>query len=126
MSVHLRRKVYWVRNLPDHTDRHVTAQLLAQSIATGNDGHLPLLDTQVHVHSLARAVDPWEHVATRTATVTFNCELDLSSYSKGSRSNEWRIPVAGLRKEAIILDTHFEGFTPLNDPGPIPTQHSYE
>jgi hypothetical protein len=114
ISQAMTRKVYRVRNIPGHADRHAAAQLLARSIGDAT------LD--IEVHSLAKAVDPWELPPTKTATVTFSHAPNLTN-TQGGRSNEWRLVVAGLRN-ALILDTHFEGFTPLNDLDP--NNHSYE
>ncbi|KAK4448922.1 hypothetical protein QBC34DRAFT_100924 [Podospora aff. communis PSN243] len=109
------RKVYRVRNLPSHHDRHAVAQLLARCIGDMDDSTPKLNSVRVNVHSVAKSADPWEHVATQTATVSFSHHLDLKAGVKRDSGQEWRIPVAGLRG-ALILDTHFDGFTPLNDP----------
>jgi hypothetical protein len=114
MAQAMTRNVYRVRNIPGHADRHAAAQLLAGSIGDAT------LD--IEVHSLAKAVDPWELHPTKTATVTFSHAPNLTN-AKGGRSYEWRLIVAGLRN-ALILDTHFEGFTPLNDVDP--NNYSYE
>lgn len=118
MATGSRRRVYRVRNLPNYADRHAAAQLIAQAIAI--DGST--LSIGVTVHSLAKAVDPWERVATQTATVTFGDEPNLGT-KPTQRPEEWKLLVPGLRNP-LILDAHFEGFTPLNDPDA--TGHLYE
>ncbi|KAK0639719.1 hypothetical protein B0T16DRAFT_463363 [Cercophora newfieldiana] len=116
-----KQKVYRVRNLPFHADRHEIARLLAHSVGAQIQGKALLSDAHIHIHSLARSADPWEHLATKTATVSFDRDLGLENGDSRGSGMEWRIQVPGLRG-ALILDTHFEGFTPLNEPD----QHSYD
>lgn len=63
----------------------------------------------IHIQSLARALDPWENLPTKTATLTFAI---LPSVVKIQTEREWKID-AGL-DGSFILDTHFLGLTPLN------------
>ncbi|KAK0704423.1 hypothetical protein B0H67DRAFT_648863 [Lasiosphaeris hirsuta] len=109
-----RRKVYRVRNIPDYAGRLATAQLIGRSIGDSA--------SDIQVHSLAWAASIWEPVPTKTATISFGHEPNLAE-ACDSRPHQWRFDVAGLHN-ALILDTHFEGFTPLNDPDPA--RHLYD
>ncbi|KAK0724323.1 hypothetical protein B0H67DRAFT_102434 [Lasiosphaeris hirsuta] len=68
----------------------------------------------IHLQSLARAVDPWETPSTKTATLRF-AKLPSVVQAQISRG-EWKIEGSGLNN-ALILDSHFLGLTPLNDVG---------
>ncbi|KAK3339632.1 hypothetical protein B0T25DRAFT_618078 [Lasiosphaeria hispida] len=106
-------KVYRFRNIPIGNDRHAVGQLLSECL------HIPLHD--IHITSLANAVDPWETFPTQTGTLTFSSRPDLEG-KQSARADEWRVPVLGLRHD-LILDAHFEGFTPLNKPDPAKYTH---
>lgn len=42
-------------------------------------------------------------------------QLSLKGFASGNSGDEWKIKIDNL-PHALILDTHFRGFTPLYDP----------
>ncbi|KAH6981722.1 hypothetical protein BKA56DRAFT_353183 [Ilyonectria sp. MPI-CAGE-AT-0026] len=108
-----RTKVYRLRSLPGHVDRQLAAELLAD--CAGN-----LSSHQVHISSLAQAIDPWTRLPTKTATLTLGCSLGIDlNCSNGERA----FPMPGL-PNPLILDHHFRGLTPLNEVDP--RTHKYD
>lgn len=108
-------KVYRLRKVPEGYDRQAVGNLVSKCL------DVALQD--IHVWSLADAVDPWETPQTQTATLTFDSRVDLTG-KESSKPDEWRIPVLG-RERPLILDAHFEGFTPLNNPDPAGYTHEF-
>ena len=108
-------KVYRLRKIPEGYDRHAVGQLVSKCL------HVALHD--IHIWSLADTVDPWEIPQTQTATLTFDSDVDLTG-KQSPKAEEWRISVLGLQRP-LILDTHFEGLTPLNNPDPATHTHEF-
>ncbi|KAH8894176.1 hypothetical protein GQ53DRAFT_744927 [Thozetella sp. PMI_491] len=107
-------KVYRLRGLPGHVDRLEAVGILSRSLQdVGRD--------DIHIRSLAAAVDPWERQPTRTATLTF--EKTPALIAAHSELGEWKIPVTGLGSP-LLIDTHFFGLTALNDVSPA--EHRYD
>ena len=106
--------VYRVRRLPRHVDRLEVKEILGKAL----DG---ISTEDVHIYSLATAVDPWERSPTRTATVAFSRVPTLLREGPGLK--KWDIKVLGLDLP-LILDSHFYGFTALNDV--VESQHKFE
>jgi hypothetical protein len=100
---------YRVRQLPAHIDGHrLPAFLISLENSIG-----PL--ENINVHSLAGSLNTFEDVPTQTATVTFNVVPRVFT----NHDTEWVFETRrlGLQKN-IIFDTHFLGFTALNDVDP--------
>lgn len=108
-------KVYRLRNLPGHVDRQLAAEILAQSLGDIAFQH-------IRIASLAHAVAEWSHVPTKTATVTF--DKTPAIINAASAKEEWKIVVPALAKP-LILDSHFQGVTPLNDVTESEHTHKY-
>lgn len=73
--------------------------------------HNVTIPLHVQVRSLAPSPDDWDTPSTQTATVEFiNPPLDLQDKSK----TEWILTAQDTRGD-LLLDTHFLGFTQLND-----------
>ena len=98
-------RVYRLRRLPRDADPLQVIQILSASL----DG---VKAEDVQIGSLASAVDPWEELPTKTATLIFK---RMPSALKGKNKKfELSIAVVGLPR-TLILDRHFHGITPLND-----------
>ncbi|KAI0117885.1 hypothetical protein GGR51DRAFT_500479 [Nemania sp. FL0031] len=105
MATSPKRITYRLRRCPLDADAKRCATLLS----------LALPDTRpemVRIHSLATNLNPWERPPTKIATLTF--ETTPTSLTGRLDRNEWILPVGEL-EESLILDTHFLGFTPLNE-----------
>lgn len=99
-------KVYRLQKLPARADRQLAAELLA-ACTVGVAQH------QIRIFSIALVIDPWIQPPTKTATLTiagFNPDAH-AQFSSGR--DEWALPVPGL-PEPLVLDHHFNGFTPFN------------
>jgi hypothetical protein len=106
---------YRVRQLPADMDiLRLPALLISLENCIG-----PLQN--VVVHSLAGSLKPFEYTPTKTATVTFHNVPRVFDNDQ----TEWvfRTRHLGLQKN-IIFDTHFLGFTALNDVDP--SIHTHE
>lgn len=102
-------RTYRVRQLPSHIDsNHLPALLISVENSTG-----PL--ENINVHSLAGSLNTFEDVPTKTATVTFGAVPTAFDNDQ----TEWVLQTRrlGLQRN-IIFDTHFLGFTALNDVDP--------
>ena len=102
MSRSRERQVYRVRQLPLRLEnRGDTAPFLA-SIA-------PVLGTvdNIRVFSLAQ-----EKVDTKTATIAFKSTPSIFDNDE----QQWTLQVEVVCGRNIIVDTHFRGFTALNEP----------
>jgi hypothetical protein len=108
-------RTYRVRQLPAHIDvHHLPALLINLESSIG-----PL--ENVIVHSLAGSLKLFEDTPTRTATVTFQ---NVPSVFDNDET-EWVVETRNLGlKRNIIFDTHFLGFTALNDVDP--SIHTHE
>lgn len=93
---------YRVRGIPHELDRESARTLLSA-----------LLKAEVlSVDSLAKSLDRKNE---KVATIRLS---GRSAKLDGDRT-EWRIPATGLEgssRKHLLVDTHFEGFTPLHDP----------
>lgn len=95
-------KVYRLRYLPLYVDRLDVAKMLV--------GCIPGLQLEeIQISSLALAVDSQ---SSKTATVMFRTTPHV--VGQDPRQSQWDLPVAGL-PAPIVLDTHFNGLTPLNE-----------
>lgn len=102
-------RTYRVRQLPCVLIyRRQVASFLASIVADLEVEH-------VHVFSLAPSLNPLELPPTKVATVMFS-KTPTAFDSANSHDHQWTISgrPAGLQKD-VIVDVHFEGFTPLND-----------
>ncbi|KAH8886645.1 hypothetical protein GQ53DRAFT_769210 [Thozetella sp. PMI_491] len=101
----IQRKVYRLRNLPNHVDRLAAAELMADAL---NDASMRPRDIQFF--SMASKVEPWKKWQVKVATLSFRKSptvLDVGA-------PQWEFHVLGL-SEPLILDQHFHGMTVLND-----------
>ena len=100
---------YRVRHLPSNVDARETARLLVETAEA-----LGPFDN-IKVKSLAFSLNPYEKPPTKTATVEFTHQLSLFD----DDGTEWTLPRGeGSLHRDILVDVHFLGFTPLNDPEP--------
>jgi hypothetical protein len=110
-----RRRVYRLQNLPPHVDRLMAAEVLADTFFDAG-----ITPGDVHIFSLASKVHNWTQQTTKVATLMFRktpeaLELSHQYYGcEGFEIKEWKFRAANL-PEPLILDTHFDGLTPLND-----------
>ncbi|KAH6640664.1 hypothetical protein F5144DRAFT_105787 [Chaetomium tenue] len=104
------RKVFRLRKLPSHISSLAeTADILSRALS------LPIDD--IVVYSIGRTTDIWEVPPFKVAT------LQLKSIPTLLRDrlaeDEWSIPTtSNLPIDDLLLDTHFEGLTALNDVDP--------
>ncbi len=100
-----KRSVFRLSGIPFRCSTHRQVQaLVAKSVEISNEG--------VKVYSLATTLNPWEMPQTRVATLMF---LDIPGFlEQESGSKQWLLT---LREDdnPMVLDTHFQGLTPLND-----------
>lgn len=107
------RVVFRLRQLPTRVDKPETALMLSQALG--------IETSTIRIFSLARSVDPW--IPSKTATLMFVDAHDevqriLQEGAKPNitkQGNEWVIRVDDLRDD-LVMDTHFRGLTPLDDP----------
>lgn len=106
------RKVFRLRGIPSYiSSRAAAADLLSNALG--------LSSSDVVVYSLARSSDIWETPATRVATLQFKGERAPPRLQSSSTNNQWTLPLAAETSDyELILDTHFEGMTALNDVDP--------
>ncbi|KAL7895514.1 hypothetical protein HDV64DRAFT_95259 [Trichoderma sp. TUCIM 5745] len=98
------QKVFRLRRLPSSiSSREGVVSLLSETLG------LPL--DHIIVYSLAKTSNQWEPMS-KVATVQFkSIPSDLRT-----KDTEWTFPIPGsLRNEVLILNSHFEGMTVLND-----------
>jgi|ERR1700733_5522485 hypothetical protein len=68
------------------------------------------------VRSLASSIDSFENPPTKVATVTFEDRPTALEDPKDPRRSEWFFPSSRTSlPHNIIIDTHFRGFTVLNE-----------
>ncbi|PGH01881.1 hypothetical protein AJ80_08953 [Polytolypa hystricis UAMH7299] len=79
----------------------------------------------IHVFSLATALNPGQALPSKVATIMFATTPSILRDSS-LQENEWHIraPKDSRTSSDFILDTHFMGMTPLNDPKTL--HHSYD
>ncbi|KAI1394354.1 uncharacterized protein F4822DRAFT_45648 [Hypoxylon trugodes] len=106
------RVVFRLRQLPQYVDRLDTVQLLSKALGIGA--------SEIRIFSLACSVDPW--LPSKVATLMFDDVVGIHhALQEGGRpgiaklGDEWSIAVENFR-DALVLDTHFRGLTPLYDP----------
>jgi hypothetical protein len=116
------KMVFRVRGLPNNVKTFGDVASLLGSVFSELEG-----DT-IRVYSLATALDFThnfrESPCYKVATVMFPCLPVLIQNSVGKQEWSARIATPNLQGFGnIILDIHFMGMTPLNDPG---INHSFE
>ena len=89
----------------------------AANFISGTLGDTPA--DSIRVYSLATTLSLHERPPSKVATVMFSTTPTIVTL--GYDKNEWNIPPGEGR---LILDTHFNGMTPLNDVPP--TDHLHE
>lgn len=100
-------RVFRVRQLPPYIQLHELASLLHRALkCSGPIDH-------IRVFSLAPSIDSTDQHPTKTATIGFVTIPDSFS----NHENEWSFHMLGV-SHTIIVDTHFLGFTTLNDVRP--------
>ncbi|KAI0601118.1 hypothetical protein F4775DRAFT_607246 [Biscogniauxia sp. FL1348] len=102
----MRKLTYRLRGCPSHLDKEGVSQLLSRAL--GN-----IVASDVNIYSLATTLNPFERPPTKVATLMFKTVPDLINTQE--RQNEWTFSIDGV-KDPLILDTHFLGWTPFNDP----------
>jgi hypothetical protein len=105
-----KKTVFRVRGLPNHVTTHaevgsLVAELLGISPASN-----------VIVSSLATSLDYWETPRSKVSTIQL--KVDSPLIVNFSASQQWHVPIDETGSKSLILDTHFLGFTPLNDVSP--------
>lgn len=105
------QKVFRLRGLPSSiSNREGVVSLLSEALG------LPL--DHIIVYSLAKTSNQWEPLS-KVATI----QLKSIPSGFGTKGTEWIFPVPGsLRNEVLILDSHFEGMTVLNE---VETKNHY-
>lgn len=108
------KKVFRLRACPGDADESALKQLLSSAL-----GDVSTSDIQVQ--SLAKGYGL--NITSRTATLMFRKVPALLSSQPDKTT--WRIPLDEIRplrdkqasshSQALVLDIHFEGLTPLND-----------
>lgn len=98
--------MYRVRQLPLHLDHPSdTAHFLASIAPDLGEA------SNIRVCSLAQAKQD-----SKTATVTFKT---IPSVFENDQ-HQWTLPVESYRRQNVIVDEHFRGFTVLNEPRQCP------
>ena len=115
MSTDSEARTYRVRQLPCKLVSPTQVALFLSDILPG------LTFEDVEVFSLATSLNPLETSATNVATVMF--DHIPPKFDTGDR--QWIIPrhTVGLERD-ILVDVHFQDFTPLNDVAP--GKHAFE
>lgn len=101
------RKVFRLRQIPPDIDRLDVVKLLA--------GALGIEASAINICSLVGDVNIWKR--TQTATLTLN-PIALKSDLERTlplTTDEWNLKAENIQS-SLILDTHFRGLTPLNEP----------
>lgn len=102
-------RTYRVRRVPNELD---TARLRS---TLG-----PLTDlnpSSIHIQSLASDFDHDSNASLRTATVTFDAEPQFKGErlnTTDQRSHRWHLPLSGPEDDQLVVDSIFDGFTPLS------------
>lgn len=110
-------KVYRLRNIPEHLDRHGVIQLVSTFIPSGELG-----DIDVKSLALAPSCEAWSAPRFKVATLSFQKLPD--AVSKEPAAGEWSLQVGPPFAKPLLLDDTFFGLCPLNH---VPEhQHQYE
>jgi hypothetical protein len=100
-----KQKVYRLSNIPSDADRYKVIQLLVQALGD-------ISYDSIKIFSLAFSLDHLNESPLKTATLTFKKVPDI--IGSETEKSQWRFELPGL-SSALLLDSHFLGFTPLND-----------
>lgn len=112
----LESKVYRLRHIPEHLDRHGVIQLVRTFIPGGELG-----DVDVKSLALAPTCEAWSAPRFNVATLSFQKLPD--AVSKNPTAGEWSLRTPTLAKPLLLDDTFF-GLCPLNH---VPeNEHQYE
>ncbi|KAH8900918.1 hypothetical protein GQ53DRAFT_608318, partial [Thozetella sp. PMI_491] len=107
-SVDVVKKVYRLRSIPSDVETCASvASLVAESLG------LPSA-SDVVVSSLATTLDYWETPLSKVSTIQFKVVPPFLGHPVSA--SEWSVPLEN--GGSLILDTHFLGFTPLNNVAP--------
>jgi hypothetical protein len=102
-------RTYRVRRVPVELDNARLRSTL---------GELTRLNpTDVQVRSLASDFDHDSNTCLRTATVTFNAVPQFKGERLNTtdlRSYRWHLPLPGTEHDHLVVDTIFDGLTPLS------------
>jgi hypothetical protein len=100
------QRTYRVRQLPQYLERQEVANFICRVSAEFGP------EENVEVFSLASSLIAWERPQTKVATIVFKYTPETFDNDEG----EWTVVAvhAGWNRE-LTFDTHFTGFTPLND-----------
>ncbi|CAH0043437.1 unnamed protein product [Clonostachys solani] len=103
------RRVFRLRGLPNRVgDRSDVSQLLSQVVG--------IPEERIEVCSLAKTCNNWEPLPSKVATIRLHVIPDC--LSSASHLDQWEFPLAEEPDQRLILDTHFQGLTALNDVKP--------
>ncbi|KAL7937859.1 hypothetical protein V8C35DRAFT_290115 [Trichoderma chlorosporum] len=100
-----KQKVYRLGNIPNCWDRHDVILRLSEAL----EG---VSYEDIQIFSLAFSVDHLDESPPKKATLTFNKIPSIIKLEP--KKSQWNIKVPNL-SSSLILDSHFLGFTPLND-----------
>ncbi|KIX98191.1 uncharacterized protein Z520_06271 [Fonsecaea multimorphosa CBS 102226] len=98
-------KTFRVRRVPAEITRQSLAQFLQGSV-TDLGG-----EENIHVRSLAQSPDVWDSPRSQTATLEFS---EIPKPLQEVNRTTWEFTTVG-GDQSLIFDTHFLGFTPLNN-----------
>jgi hypothetical protein len=103
-------RTYRVRQL--QVSSAIAFDELSSIIASVSDGLGPA--DKIEVYSVASSLSVFENPPTSVATITFSKTPPVLDNDK----NEWSFPAKhlGWGRRNVIFDTHFLGFTALNEP----------
>lgn len=100
------QQTYRVRQVPAHCSHfHDLARLLA---------HVLEYRKTITVRSLASSIDSFESPPTKVATVIFEDRPHTLYDEQNHERSEWLVGKT-IFSHSLIIDTHFRGFTPLNE-----------
>lgn len=103
------RRVFRLRGLPNRVvERLDVSQLLSQV--------LDIPEECVGVCSLAKTCNKWESLPSKVATIRL--QVIPGCLNSTSHLDQWELPLAEEPDQRLILDTHFQGLTALNDVKP--------
>ncbi|VUC31502.1 unnamed protein product [Clonostachys rosea] len=104
------RRVFRLRSLPNRiTNTSEACQLISEALSISTE--------HVDVCSLAKTLNRWELPASKVATL--HIRVVPECLREKNQSNEWELPLREDPRRPLILDTHFQGLTPLNDVEPL-------
>ncbi|KAK3319651.1 hypothetical protein B0T19DRAFT_270056 [Cercophora scortea] len=115
-SLEWTRRVFRLRMIPNRVSSPADAATLLSKV-------LGITTDQIIVYSLAITPNNWESPPSRIATLRF--KLVPPSLRDCMTQSEWRVSLPGAgHGDDLILDTHFQGMTTLNDVDPA--RHSVD